>query len=39
LLGELRGLEKEHRKVTLVYGSKDEKQNQAVVLVKVLKKK
>ena len=39
LLGELRRLEKEHGKVTLVYGSKDEKQNQAVVLVEVLKKK
>jgi uncharacterized protein YeaO (DUF488 family) len=39
LLGELRGLEKEHGKVTLLFGSKDEKQNQAVVLAGALGKK
>jgi uncharacterized protein YeaO (DUF488 family) len=36
--GELKKLEKEHGVVTLLYGSKDEKQNQAVVLAGLLKK-
>jgi DNA-3-methyladenine glycosylase len=39
LLSELRGLQKWHAKVTLVYGSKDEKENQAVVLAEILKGK
>ncbi|MGB7727546.1 MAG: DUF488 domain-containing protein [Candidatus Acidiferrum sp.] len=38
LLGELRKLHREHGTVTLLYGSKDEKQNQAVVLTAMLKK-
>jgi len=38
LLSELRRLQKEHGKVTLLFGSKDEKQNQAVVLAGMLKK-
>ncbi len=37
LLSELKKLQKEHGTVTLLYGSKDEKQNQAVVLASVLK--
>jgi len=37
LLAELRRLEKEHGKLTLLFGSKDEKQNQAVVLAEILK--
>jgi uncharacterized protein YeaO (DUF488 family) len=37
LLNEIGKLEREHGTVTLVYGRKDEKQNQAVVLVRVLK--
>lgn len=36
LLDELKGLEKKHGTVTLLYGSKDEKQNQAVVLAELL---
>jgi uncharacterized protein YeaO (DUF488 family) len=39
LLGELRELESKHQTVTLLYGSKDEKQNQAVVLAGILKGK
>lgn len=39
LLSELKKLEKEHGTVTLLYGSKDEKQNQAVVLANILKGK
>jgi uncharacterized protein YeaO (DUF488 family) len=39
LLGELRELEDKHGTVTLLYGSKDEKQNQAVVLAGILKGK
>ena len=39
LLGEIRKLESEHRVVTLLYGRNDEKQNQAVVLADVLKRK
>jgi uncharacterized protein YeaO (DUF488 family) len=38
LLSELRGLVKEHGTVTLLFGSKEEKQNQAVVLAGMLKK-
>jgi uncharacterized protein YeaO (DUF488 family) len=36
-LSELKKLSKERETVTLLYGSKDEKQNQAVVLAEVLK--
>ena len=36
LLSELKKLESEHRTVTLLFGSKDEKQNQAVVLEEIL---
>jgi uncharacterized protein YeaO (DUF488 family) len=36
-IAEIKGLEKEHGTVTLIYGSKDEKENQAVVLANVLK--
>jgi uncharacterized protein YeaO (DUF488 family) len=39
LLVELEKLEDEHKIITLVFGSKDEKQNQAVVLVVILKGK
>lgn len=39
LLDEVRGLEKTHGTLTLLYGSKDETQNQAVVLAGVLKGK
>jgi uncharacterized protein YeaO (DUF488 family) len=39
LLGELKKLQKEHGTVTLVYGSKDEKQNQAVVLARMIRGK
>jgi uncharacterized protein YeaO (DUF488 family) len=39
LLVELKKLEDEHKIITLVFGSKDEKQNQAVVLVAILKGK
>jgi uncharacterized protein YeaO (DUF488 family) len=39
LLAELKDLEKEHGKITLLFGSKDEKQNQAVVLAKILQGK
>jgi len=39
LLDEIRTLEKAHGKVTLLYGSHDETQNQAVVLAGVLKGK
>ena len=38
-LDELKRQEKEHGKVTLLFGSKDEKQNQAVVLAEILKRK
>jgi uncharacterized protein YeaO (DUF488 family) len=37
-LGELQKLANEHGRVTLLFGSKDEKQNQAVVLAETLKK-
>jgi len=36
LLTEIRRLEKEHGKVTLLFGSKDKTQNQAVVLAEIL---
>jgi uncharacterized protein YeaO (DUF488 family) len=39
LLAEIERLEKEHGKVTLLFGRKDEKQNQAVVLAGILKGK
>lgn len=39
LLGEIRKLEKQHNRVTLLFGRKDEKQNQAVVLAEILKGK
>jgi uncharacterized protein YeaO (DUF488 family) len=39
LLSELAKLTEERKAVTLLYGSKDEKQNQAVVLAEVLKSK
>ena len=39
LLNEIRMLESEHKVVTLLYGRNDEKQNQAVVLADVLKRK
>jgi uncharacterized protein YeaO (DUF488 family) len=38
LLAELAKMEKEHGTVTLLYGAKDEKHNQAMVLTQVLKK-
>ena len=39
LLNEIRKLESAHTVVTLLYGRNDEKQNQAVVLADVLKRK
>ena len=36
LMAQLKALEKDHGKLTLLFGSKDEKQNQAVVLVEIL---
>jgi len=39
LLSEIRKLESEHKLVTLLYGRNDEKQNQAVVLADLLKRK
>ena len=39
LLEQLRSLEKKHKTITLLYGRKDEKQNQAVVLAAALKGK
>jgi len=39
LLDEIRKLESEHTLVTLLYGRNDEKQNQAVVLADLLKRK
>jgi uncharacterized protein YeaO (DUF488 family) len=39
LFAEVRRLEKEHGKVTLLFGRKDEKQNQAVILANILKGK
>ena len=37
-LAELNNLEKEHGTVTLLFGTKDEEHNQAVILAKALKK-
>ena len=37
LFAEIKRLEKEHGKVTLLFGTKDEKQNEAVVLASMLK--
>ncbi|HXP23822.1 MAG TPA: DUF488 domain-containing protein [Candidatus Sulfotelmatobacter sp.] len=39
LLAEIERLENKHGKVTLLFGRKDEKQNQAVVLAGILKGK
>jgi uncharacterized protein YeaO (DUF488 family) len=39
LLSEMNGLEDQHKIVTLLYGSKDQKQNQAVVLADILRGK
>jgi uncharacterized protein YeaO (DUF488 family) len=39
LLNELKKQEKERGKVTLLFASKDEKQNQAVILAEILKGK
>ncbi len=39
LLSELKKLEKDHGSVTLLFGSKDEKENQAVVIADILKSK
>jgi uncharacterized protein YeaO (DUF488 family) len=39
LLAEIKKLEKLHKKVTLLFGRKDEKQNQAVILAFILKGK
>lgn len=39
LLAEIKKLEKEHKKVTLLFGRKDDKRNQAVVLASILKGK
>jgi uncharacterized protein YeaO (DUF488 family) len=39
LLSELKKLEKEHGTVTLLFGSKDEKQNQAVILANLIQGK
>ena len=38
-LEQLRRLEKKHKTMTLLFGAKDEKHNQAVVLAKMLKKR
>lgn len=37
LLTELKNLEKEHKKITLLYSAKDSKHNQAIVLLEVLR--
>lgn len=39
LFAEIRKLEKRHKRVTLLFGRKDEKQNQAVILAAILKGK
>ena len=39
LLNELQGLVREHGRVTLLFGSKNEKENQAVVLAGMLEKR
>jgi uncharacterized protein YeaO (DUF488 family) len=38
LLAQVRQLEKQHRNVTLLYGARDESHNEAVALVKLLKR-
>ncbi|HTP68205.1 MAG TPA: DUF488 family protein [Dongiaceae bacterium] len=38
-LAEIKKLEKEHKRITLLFGRKDEKQNQAVILAEILKGK
>lgn len=38
-LDELKKLDHEHKTVTLLFGSKDEQQNQAVILAEILKGK
>lgn len=38
LLAELNAMEKEHDKVTLLFGAKDEQHNQAIALAEFLKK-
>ncbi len=37
LLNEIKNLEKEHKKITLLYSAKDTEHNQAVVLLSALK--
>jgi len=39
LLAEIKKLEKQHKKVTLLFARKDEKQNQAIILAQILKGK
>jgi len=39
LFEEIKKLDKEYKKITLLYGRKDEKQNQAVILAEILKGK
>ena len=39
LFAEIRKLEREHKKITLLFGRKDEKQNQVVILASLLKGK
>ena len=39
LFAEIKRLEQEHKTVTLLFGRKDEKQNQAVILAAILKGK
>jgi uncharacterized protein YeaO (DUF488 family) len=39
LLAEIRKFAKQHKKVTLLFGRKDEKQNQAVILAAILEGK
>jgi uncharacterized protein YeaO (DUF488 family) len=39
LLAELKGLEKNHGTLTLLFGARDEEHNHAVVLLDILKKK
>ena len=38
MIAELKKMEKEHKTLTLLYGAKDEKHNQAVVLAEFLKR-
>ena len=39
LLAKILKLEKQHKKITLLFGRKDEKQNQAVILAEILEGK